>query len=131
GVVGPHAPYWQSERHHLYAQYYQQLEEKGLAYPCFCTDQELLIHRKLQLSRGHAPRYSGACRALSKEEIAKRITEGKKPALRFKVPVNKKIEFIDLVKGLQHFESDDIGDFIIRRADGTASFLFCNAIDDS
>ena len=41
------------------------------------------------------------------------------------------MHFQDLVKGLQRFQSDDIGDFIIRRADGTASFLFCNAIDDA
>lgn len=131
GVGGPHAPYWQSERHGIYEGYYQQLIDMGKAYPCFCTEQELAIHRKLQLSRGHAPRYPGTCKNLSKDEVAKRIAEGKKPALRFKVPVNTKIEFIDLVKGPQHFESDDIGDFIIRRAEGTASFLFCNAIDDS
>jgi glutamyl-tRNA synthetase len=47
------------------------------------------------------------------------------------VPLNKSIDFVDSVKGPQHFNSDDIGDFIIRRADGTSSFMFCNAIDDS
>lgn len=128
---GPHAPYWQSKRHETYAEYYQKLEESGQVYPCFCSDQELALNRKLQLSRGHAPRYPGTCRRLSKEEVAKRIAEGEKPTLRFRVPVNTMIEFEDLVKGLQRFNSDDIGDFIIRRADGTSSFLFCNAIDDS
>jgi glutamyl-tRNA synthetase len=131
GVNGPHAPYWQSKRYDIYAHYYQQLEELGRAYPCFCTDQELALNRKIQLSRGQAPRYPGTCRALSKEDIAKRIAEGKTPALRFRVPTQTVIEFVDLVKGTQRFNSDDIGDFIIRRADGNSSFMFCNAIDDS
>jgi glutamyl-tRNA synthetase len=130
-VNGPHGPYWQSERNHIYADHYNQLEESGRAYPCFCTDQELQLNRKIQLSRGQAPRYPGTCRGLTKEEIARRIAEGKKPALRFRVPVQTLIEFADLVKGPQRFNSDDIGDFIIRRADGSSSFMFCNAIDDS
>jgi glutamyl-tRNA synthetase len=131
GVGGPHQPYWQSQRHDIYDQYYKELENKGLAYACFCTDQELALNRKIQLSRGQAPRYSGTCRKLSKEEIEKRIAGGAKPALRFHVPPQTVIEFTDLVKGVQRFNSDDIGDFIIRRAEGTASFMFCNAIDDS
>lgn len=131
GVGGPYQPYWQSQRHELYAHYYEELENKGLAYPCFCTEQELALNRKLQLSRGQAPRYPGTCRKLSKEETAKRIANGAKPALRFHVPEKTVIEFVDLVKGLQTFNSDDIGDFIIRRAEGTASFMFSNAIDDS
>lgn len=128
---GPHQPYWQSQRHDIYDHYYRQLDQKGLVYPCFCSDQELALNRKIQLSRGQAPRYPGTCKKLSAEEIAKRLADGKKPALRFKVPTNVIIGFVDLVKGQQNFNSDDIGDFIIRRAEGTASFMFCNAIDDS
>lgn len=131
GVNGPHGPYWQSQRHEIYARYYQQLVAAERAYPCFCTDQELALNRKIQLSRGQAPRYPGACRGLAKEEIASYVAAGKVSALRFRVPTQTAIEFVDLVKGLQHFNSDDIGDFIIRRADGSSSFLFCNAIDDS
>src|SRR5580704_5060301 len=131
GIDGPYKPYFQSQRGNVYSRYYQQLEESGLAYPCFCSDQELALHRKLQLSRGHAPRYPGTCRKLSKDVVAERIAQGKKPALRFLVPQNKDIDFVDIVKGPQHFNSDDIGDFIIRRADGSSSFMFCNAIDDS
>jgi len=87
--------------------------------------------RKLQLSRGQAPRYAGTCSHLTAEEIEKRLAQGAKPAWRFRIPNKQAIEFIDLVKGPQLFQSDDIGDFIIRRADGTAPFLFCNAIDDA
>lgn len=131
GVDGPYGPYWQSQRQAIYGNYYAVLEGKGLIYPCFCSDQELAVARKIQLSRSLPPRYSGVCKKLSKEEIEQRLAEGKKPAWRFKVPEKTKIEFVDLVKGLQSFNSDDIGDFIVRRADGSAPFLFCNAIDDA
>jgi glutamyl-tRNA synthetase len=131
GVGGPHEPYWQSQRHAIYDKYYQTLEKQQLAYPCFCTDQELALNRKLQLSRGQPPRYAGTCYGLTADEIAARIAQGKTPALRFHVPNKKNIDFVDTVKGPQHFNSDDIGDFIIRRAEGTSSFLFCNAIDDA
>lgn len=131
GVNGNYGPYWQSQRQDIYAKYYAILEEKKLIYPCFCSDQELQLARKLQLSRGQAPRYGGTCRKLSVEEIQKLLADGKKPAWRFSVPVKKTIEFVDVVKGPQAFQSDDIGDFIVRRADGTAPFLFCNAIDDA
>ncbi len=130
-VGGPYQPYWQSQRHEIYDHYYQELEKQGLAYPCFCTEQQLALNRKIQLSRGQAPRYPGTCRKLSAEEIAKRIAGGEKPSLRFHVPEKTMIEFVDLVKGTQQFHSADIGDFIIRRAEGTASFMFSNAIDDS
>lgn len=131
GVNGPYGPYWQSQRQAIYAKYYQILEEKKLIYPCFCSDAELSLSRKLQLSRGLAPRYAKTCLQLTTEEIAKRLQEGKKPAWRFAVPADQKIEFTDTVKGPQQFLSNDIGDFIVRRADGTAPFLFCNAIDDA
>lgn len=131
GMDGPYGPYWQSQRQDIYASYYKVLEEKKLIYPCFCSDLELNMARKLQLSRGHAPRYLGTCKKLSAAEIEKRISEGHRPAWRFIVPENVAIEFDDVVKGPQCFQSSDIGDFIIRRADGTAPFLFCNAIDDA
>lgn len=131
GVHGDYGPYWQSQRQDIYAKYYKILEEKKQIYPCFCTDQELNLARKLQLSRGQAPRYGGTCLKLTAEEIAARLAEGQKPAWRFAVPRNETVEFTDTVKGLQQFKTDDIGDFIVRRADGTAPFLFCNAIDDA
>ncbi|OAI50031.1 glutamate--tRNA ligase [Gammaproteobacteria bacterium SCGC AG-212-F23] len=130
-VGGNNGPYWQSQRHAIYDNYYHQLEKAERVYPCFCTDQELALNRKIQLSRGQAPRYPGTCAKLTAKEINDKLANGLKPALRFKVPAKTKIEFTDLIKGTQVFQSDDIGDFIIRRADGSSSFMFCNAIDDS
>jgi glutamyl-tRNA synthetase len=91
----------------------------------------LEIARKIQLSSGQPPRYSGKCGRLSPDEAARKREEGLEPTLRFRVPRGETVEFEDLVRGPQRFATDDIGDFIIRRADGSAAFFFCNAIDDA
>lgn len=124
-------PFLQSTRAEIYDQYYHQLEQQNLAYPCFCTDEVLNLTRKVQLSSGQPPRYPGTCRNLTAEEVQKKLAAGTPATLRFKVPHDTTIEFVDLVKGIQRFAANDIGDFIIRRNDGSASFMFCNAIDDA
>lgn len=124
-------PYWQSQRQAIYDKYYQQLEEQGLVYPCFCTEQQLILARKLQLSSGKPPRYAGTCRTLTPEAIQEKLAQGLKAALRFTIPLNQETTFYDLVRGDQRFNNNDIGDFIIRRTDGTPPFMYCNAIDDA
>lgn len=131
GTEGEHAPYVQSQRSETYARYYQQLETEGSAYPCFCTPEELERSRRLQRISGQAPRYAGTCAHLKPEEITRKLEEGRVPSLRFRVKRGEQVRFDDLVRGPQVFQSDDIGDFIIRRADGTPAFFFCNAVDDS
>lgn len=131
GVEGPNGPYWQSERHMIYDKYYQQLIDDKLVYPCFCSDDELALQRKIQLAASQPPRYPGTCRDLTQEQILQRLAAGQKPTLRFRVPLGQVISFDDFVRGQQNFQSDTIGDFIIRRADGSSSFIFCNAIDDA
>jgi glutamyl-tRNA synthetase len=130
-IGGPNGPYHQSERADIYNDYYQKLEDEDLAYPCFCSEEQLALSRKLQRARGLAPRYAGTCRSLSQEEIQTKISEGIKPSLRFRIPDNETVEFEDLVKGKQQFKTNDIGDFIIRRSSGASSFMFCNGIDDA
>jgi nondiscriminating glutamyl-tRNA synthetase len=121
----------QSDRFDIYAKYYQQLQQQDLAYPCFCTPEELALSRKLQRASGKAPRYAGTCTHLSEAERAAKLEKGLKPTLRFRVPRGQRVEFNDLVRGTQQFASYDLGDFIIRRADGTPAFFFCNAVDDA
>jgi glutamyl-tRNA synthetase len=121
----------QSDRFDIYAKYYQQLQQQNLAYPCFCTPEELALSRKLQRASGKAPRYAGTCTHLSEAETAAKLQKGLKPTLRFRVPRGQRVEFNDLVRGKQQFASYDLGDFIIRRADGTPAFFFCNAVDDA
>jgi glutamyl-tRNA synthetase len=128
---GGHAPYRQSQRGEIYAGFYRQLEEQGLAYPCFCSPQELAVSRKVQISSGQAPRYSGTCARLGAADIQRKRDQGLQPNLRFRVPRGEEVRFHDGVRGEQVFRTDDIGDFIIRRADGTSAFFFCNAVDDA
>jgi glutamyl-tRNA synthetase len=130
-VGGPGAPYAQSERGVWYGELFGRLEAEERAYACFCTPDELELSRKLQRMAGKPPRYAGTCRFLTAAERGERTARGLKPTLRFAVPPDTVIEFIDLVHGAQKFLSSDIGDFIIRREDGTAAFFFCNAVDDA
>ncbi len=130
-VGGPCAPYAQSERAAIYAEYYQQLEALGRVYPCFCTPAELALSRKAQRAAGRPPRYAGTCARLSESERQARLDRGLQPTLRFRTPTGRIVEFTDWVRGPQRFASDDIGDFIIRRADGTPQFFFANAVDDA
>src|SRR6202522_4440659 len=130
-IGGPSEPYSQAERGDFYSTLFGRLQANGLAYPCYCTEEELELSRKLQRMAGKPPRYAGTCRNLSAAERAGRIAGGSKPTLRFAVPRDETIEFVDLVHGPQTFASNDIGDFIIRREDGTSAFFFCNAVDDA
>jgi nondiscriminating glutamyl-tRNA synthetase len=129
-VGGEYGPYRQSERNHIYKKYYEDLLERGLAYKCYCTEEELEKEREEQLARGEMPRYSGKCRHLTDEERAKLEKEGREPSIRFKVPSGKVYKFNDMVKGEVAFESDGIGDFVIVKKDGTPTYNFAVAIDD-
>jgi glutamyl-tRNA synthetase len=124
-------PERQSQRHAIYNKYYQQLHDQKLAYPCFCSDEHLKLSRKLQVSSGQPPRYDGRCARLTPEEVEKKIAAGEPHTLRFKIPLGETVVFKDLVQGDKLFKTDDIGDFIIRREDGSPAFMFCNAIDDA
>jgi glutamyl-tRNA synthetase len=131
GVGGPHGPYAQSERDAIYREYFARLENEGLAYPCFCSEHELEIARRAAIATGRPPRYSGKCRALTAAEVAGRHADGLPATLRFRVPEGETVVFEDRVRGRQEFATSDIGDFIIRRSDGTPAFFFCNALDDA
>ncbi|MGA0102574.1 MAG: glutamate--tRNA ligase [Steroidobacteraceae bacterium] len=131
GAEDEWGPYRQSERDPLYAEAYATLEQGGRAYPCFCSALELEVSRKTQLAAGQPPRYAGTCRDLDDEARTARIRDGRQPSLRFRVDPGKTVSFDDLVRGPQAFVTDDLGDFVIRRADGAPMFFFCNALDDA
>jgi glutamyl-tRNA synthetase len=123
--------YRQSRRGAIYARHSATLDARGLTYPCYCTPLELEMSRKSQLAAGRPPRYAGTCRELSPEARVRKSAQGVSPTTRFRVPTGKFVEFDDMVHGAQRFATDDIGDFILRRADGSAAFFFSNAIDDA
>lgn len=130
GTSGPAAPYEQSLRAGIYAEALDRLAAAGHLYRCYCTPLEIELARKSQVAAGHPPRYAGTCRELTAAQRAVHEAAGRRPTLRFRVPSGRELAFDDLVHGRQLFRSDDIGDFVVRRGDGSAAFFFSNALDD-
>ena len=128
---GPYGPYRQMERLEIYRQYTELLLEKGYAYYCYCSEEELEQERQEALAKGAAVKYSGKCFALTAEERAKLEAEGRKPVIRFHVPPNQEIVLDDLVRGRVVFNSEEIGDFVIVKSDGIPTYNYAVVIDDS
>ncbi|REE68871.1 nondiscriminating glutamyl-tRNA synthetase [Paenibacillus taihuensis] len=129
-IGGGYGPYRQTERLDIYKQYWQELIDKGLAYKCYCTEEELEQEREEQTARGEMPRYSGKHRDLSDEQRAAFEAEGRIPSVRFRVPEGRTYTFDDMVKGQISFESDGIGDWVIVKKDGIPTYNFAVALDD-
>ncbi len=131
GREGAYGPYRQSERGGIYTPLLARLEREDRAYPCFCSAAELELSRRAQLAAGRPPRYAGTCAALDAPQRAARRAAGERATLRFRVPPSRQLQFDDLVHGPQRVDCAHIGDFVIRREDGTPPFFFANAVDDS
>ncbi|PGT81282.1 glutamate--tRNA ligase [Bacillus sp. AFS040349] len=129
-VGGEYGPYRQSERNDIYKKYYDELLDKGLAYKCYCTEEELEKEREEQMARGETPQYSGKHANLTKEEQNELESQGLQASIRFRVPANKEYRFTDMVKGDISFESEGMGDFVIVKKDGTPTYNFAVAVDD-
>ncbi|GGJ75089.1 nondiscriminating glutamyl-tRNA synthetase [Anoxybacillus voinovskiensis] len=128
---GGYGPYRQTERLEIYRRYTNELLEKGFAYKCFCTPEELEQEREAQKAAGiAAPQYSGKCRHLTPEQVNQLEAEGKPYTIRIKVPEGKVYEFEDMVRGRVSFESKDIGDWVIVKANGIPTYNFAVVIDD-
>lgn len=129
GLNWDEGPFYQMERLKIYQKYTQELLEKGKAYKCFCTEEELEKERKEQEAKGLPPKYSGKCRKLSESEIQKAELGKKKYAIRFKINPGK-VEFNDIIRGPVSFDTGLFGDPIIMRSDGMPIFLLSNVVDD-
>jgi nondiscriminating glutamyl-tRNA synthetase len=129
-VGGDFGPYRQMERLDLYQKYTDELMSKGLAYKCYCTEEELEASREEQMAKGETPVYNGRCRHLSDEERAALEAEGRRPSIRFLVPQDRTITFEDMVKGEVSFESSGFGDFVIVKKDGIPTYNYAVVIDD-
>lgn len=130
GRGGDYGPYFQMERLDLYNKHVNELMEKGLAYKCYMTSEELEAEREAQIARGEAPRYSGAHRNLSAEEQAAFEAEGRKPSIRIRVPEGVTYKWTDVVKGDVSFEAKDFGDWVIVKQDGIPTYNFAVVVDD-
>lgn len=129
-VGGEYGPYRQTERLDIYRTYWQELLDRGLAYRCYCTEEELEREREEQVTRGETPVYSRKCRHLSADEQARLAAEGRVPSVRFAVPDDRTYTFKDLVKGEITFRSEDFGDFVIVKKDGIPTYNYAVALDD-
>lgn len=128
-VGGEYGPYSQSERFDIYPKYAQILIEKGYAYECFCTPEELDTEKALSQERKTAHVYSGKCKNLTEAEKEELRKQGRKPAIRFAVKP-KTLIFDDLVKGELKFDTGLIGDFVIMKSNGSPTYNFAVVVDD-
>lgn len=128
---GGYGPYRQTQRLDIYRKYAEELIEKGYAYKCFCTAEKLQAEREAQMAAGESTiQYTGTCRNLTKEEQAEKIAAGVPYTIRLKVPENRTYAFHDLVRGDVSFESKDIGDWVIMKANGIPTYNYAVVIDD-
>ncbi|WP_217589021.1 glutamate--tRNA ligase [Lentibacillus saliphilus] len=129
-IGGDYGPYRQMERLDIYQKYVDDLLERGLAYKCYMTEDELEQEREAQRAAGQVPKYSGAHRNLCAEDIAKFEAEGRQPSIRLRVPEGVTYTFNDIVRGQITFESSDFGDWVIVKKNGAPTYNFAVAIDD-
>ena len=136
-VGGEYGPYTQSERFDIYPKYIQELLDKGYAYECFCTPEELEAEKEEATANKKPYVYSKKCENLTEEEKAKLRAEGRKPAIRFNISKTQKafhdstiLEFEDLVKGKLHMDTDLLGDFVIQKSNGAPTYNYAVVIDD-
>ncbi len=136
-VGGDFGPYTQSERFDIYPKYAQILLDKGFAYECFCTPEELEAEKEEASKNKQAYVYSKKCENLTESQKAQLRAEGRKPAVRFSVSKAQQafhnssiLHFDDLVKGDLHQDTSLIGDFVIMKSNGTPTYNFAVVIDD-
>ncbi|NPV28431.1 MAG: glutamate--tRNA ligase [Firmicutes bacterium] len=129
-VGGPYGPYFQSERLNLYNEAAQHLLERGLAYYCYCTPEELAARRQQALKEGRAPRYDGRCRELSREDRIRMEKEGRRPVVRLRIPDTGSTVVHDLIWGDVSFAHEVLDDFIIMKSNGIPTYNFATVVDD-
>ncbi len=129
-----YGPYFQRQRVDIYHTYAKNLVAKGLAYPCFCTEEELDAVRKTQEEQKELTGYYGkyaACRELTMEEIEANLLAKKPYVLRLcsQGSPEKEITFVDAIKGEIKLP-ENIHDIVLLKRDGIPTYHFAHAIDD-
>ena len=120
----------QSARFELYEREFQRLVSAGRVYRCYETAQELELKRKVLLGRGLPPIYDRAALALNEADHAAKAAAGEAPHWRFLLDRDQPIEWVDGIRGPQHFDPAKMSDPVVRRADGSWLYLLPSVIDD-
>src|ERR1700733_2290059 len=123
-LAADEGPYFQTQRYQRYRAVIAQLLERGAAYRCYCTKEELEAMRQQQLARKEKPRYDGRCRELQEPR------PGIAAAIRFKNPLDGEVIVDDQVHGRVVFQNRELDDLIIERSDGNPTYNFCVVVDD-
>jgi len=131
---GGYGPYTQSQRKEIYHTYAKKLVEQGLAYPCFCSAEDLDKLRDTQEAAGVNKGYYGQwakCSGLPLDEQVRRVKSGEPYTLRLRSPgdASRKITVQDLVRGKQELPEYDM-DIVLLKADGIPTYHFAHVIDD-
>lgn len=119
----------QSDRLEAYRAAQERLMSSGRLYPCWETQEELDIRRKLQAGRGLPPVYDRASLNLTEEQKAKYINEGRKPHYRFRLEPTP-IVWDDLVRGDVKFQAGHMSDPVLVREDGVPLYTLASVVDD-
>lgn len=128
---GKFGPYRQTERRDLYQQRANELVQKGFAYPCFCSPERLEQSRKEQEARKvDRVRYDGLCRAIDPSDAAKRIANGEKYVIRFKMPHEGSTTAHDHLRGGIVTENKYLDDTVILKSDGLPTYHLAAMVDD-
>ena len=125
-----YGPYIQSERKDFYKKYAEELVEKGKAYYCFCTEEELEAMRKRAEARKRPFVYDGRCSRLSKEKIAENLANGIPYVIRQKMPKTGVTVVEDLIYGKIKIDNSILDDQILLKSDGFPTYNFANVVDD-
>ena len=130
-VGGEYGPYIQTQRRDLYPKFAWELVEKGGAYCCFCTKEEIEADRKAAEAKGETYKYNKKClHNVSLEEAKRRIAAGEPYVIRQNVPTTGKASFDDMLYGHVEVDCDTLDDNVLIKADGLPTYNFANVIDD-
>ena len=130
-IGGPYGPYIQSERLELYQEAAERLISQGDAYYCYCSSERLDEMRKEQMARKQPPGYDRHCRDLTPEQRAEYESQGIKPVVRMKVPLEGQITYTDMIYGDVSFDYSTINDFVMLKSDGYPTYHLANVVDDT
>lgn len=129
-IGGPHAPYIQTERVEIYAQYANWLLEQGHAYKCFATPEELAEMRRELEAKGDRSGYDRRYRDLPQAEVEKLEREERPYTIRFKMPLDGQTVVPDLLRGDVVFENDQFTDYVIVKSNGLPTYHLAHLVDD-
>lgn len=129
-VGGPFAPYRQSERMDIYKKYTFELVDKGHAFYCFATEEELNQMRAEQQALGQAPKYDGRGLLLSEQEIQERLANNEPYVIRMKVPSEGVCKFNDMLRGEVEIPWSQVDMQVLLKTDGLPTYHLANVVDD-